>query len=70
MDAHTRKWATVALERMLAIKGTGNPIHGNYSNIASQEDASAVGGRGLISAPTGTNTQSVRTAEDVSVRAG
>jgi quinolinate synthase len=26
VDTHTRKWATVALERMLAIKGTGNPI--------------------------------------------
>ncbi|MGB7158322.1 MAG: quinolinate synthase [Tepidisphaeraceae bacterium] len=26
VDAHTRKWATVALERMLAIKGTGNPL--------------------------------------------
>jgi quinolinate synthase len=26
VDPHTRKWATVALERMLAIKGTGNPI--------------------------------------------
>ena len=26
VDAETRKWATVALERMLAIKGTGNPI--------------------------------------------
>ena len=26
VDAHTRRWATVALERMLAIKGTGNPI--------------------------------------------
>jgi quinolinate synthase len=26
VDAHTRKWATVALERMLAIKGTGNPV--------------------------------------------
>ena len=26
VDAHTRKWATVALDRMLAIKGTGNPI--------------------------------------------
>jgi quinolinate synthase len=25
VDPHTRKWATVALERMLAIKGTGNP---------------------------------------------
>ena len=27
VDEHTRKWATVALERMLAIKGTGNPIN-------------------------------------------
>ena len=27
VDAHTRKWATVALERMLAIKGTGNPLN-------------------------------------------
>jgi quinolinate synthase len=26
VDAETRKWATVALERMLAIKGSGNPI--------------------------------------------
>ncbi|WP_428939464.1 quinolinate synthase NadA [Fontivita pretiosa] len=26
VDPHTRKWATVALERMLAIKGTGSPI--------------------------------------------
>ncbi len=26
VDSHTRKWATIALERMLAIKGTGNPI--------------------------------------------
>jgi quinolinate synthase len=26
VDPQTRKWATVALERMLAIKGTGNPI--------------------------------------------
>ena len=26
VDAQTRKWATVALDRMLAIKGTGNPI--------------------------------------------
>ena len=29
VDAHTRKWATVALERMLAIKGTGNPMGKN-----------------------------------------
>jgi quinolinate synthase len=26
VDDHTRKWATVALERMLAIRGTGNPV--------------------------------------------
>jgi quinolinate synthase len=26
VDAHTRKWAIVALDRMLKIKGTGNPI--------------------------------------------
>jgi quinolinate synthase len=26
VDAHTRKWATVALERMLAIKGPPNPM--------------------------------------------
>ena len=26
VDEKTRKWATVALERMLAIRGTGNPI--------------------------------------------
>ena len=26
VDAHTRKWATVALQRMLAIRGTGSPV--------------------------------------------
>ena len=26
VDSQTRKWATIALERMLAIKGTGNPM--------------------------------------------
>jgi len=26
VDANTRKWSMVALERMLAIKGTGNPV--------------------------------------------
>ena len=26
VDPHTRRWATVALERMLSIKGTGNPL--------------------------------------------
>ena len=29
VDVNTRNWATVALERMLAIKGTGNPIGKN-----------------------------------------
>ncbi len=29
VDDNTRRWATVALERMLAIKGTGNPIGKN-----------------------------------------
>ncbi len=29
VDDKTRRWATVALERMLAIKGTGNPIGKN-----------------------------------------
>ncbi len=29
VDPKTRQWATVALERMLAIKGTGNPIGKN-----------------------------------------
>jgi quinolinate synthase len=29
VDAETRKWALVALDRMLAIKGTGNPIGKN-----------------------------------------
>ncbi len=26
VDSHTRKWALVALDRMLSIKGTGNPL--------------------------------------------
>ena len=26
VDAHTRQWATVALQRMLSIKATGNPV--------------------------------------------
>jgi quinolinate synthase len=29
VDAQTRKWALIALDRMLAIKGTGNPIGKN-----------------------------------------
>jgi quinolinate synthase len=43
VDAHTRRWATVALERMLAIKGTGNPILGNNSPIVSQSEANRMG---------------------------
>jgi quinolinate synthase len=31
VDDHTRKWSTVALQRMLSIKGTGNPVHGQNS---------------------------------------
>ncbi len=29
VDDNTRKWALVALDRMLAIKGTGNPTKKN-----------------------------------------
>src|SRR3954451_17340211 len=47
VDPHTRKWATVALERMLAIKGTGNPIparhSGQQSPMVSQEAANRLG---------------------------
>src|SRR3954463_326835 len=35
VDATTRKWSLVALERMLAIKGTGNPIAANYSGASA-----------------------------------
>lgn len=37
VDSHTRKWATVALERMLAIKGTGNPM-GKQQPVGSTVD--------------------------------
>jgi quinolinate synthase len=43
VDPITRKWATVALERMLAIKGTGSPVQRSVSNIVSQEDAMKMG---------------------------
>ena len=43
VDETTRKWAMVALDRMLAIKGTGNPVDRSYSNIVSQEDAVKMG---------------------------
>jgi quinolinate synthase len=35
VDAVTRKWANVALERMLAIKGTGNPIGKNQPSAVT-----------------------------------
>ncbi len=44
VDEHTRRWATVALERMLAIKGTGSP--------ATSAPAQTSAGR-LIAEPTG-----------------
>ena len=37
VDPHTRRWATVALERMLAIKGTGNPL-GKHQPIGTTID--------------------------------
>lgn len=46
VDAHTRKWALVALDRMLAIKGTGNPLGTQRSNpsvIVSQAEANRMG---------------------------
>jgi quinolinate synthase len=45
VDDHTRKWATVALERMLAIKGTGNPI------AADKRTAPAPGPRQISTTP-------------------
>jgi quinolinate synthase len=35
VDAHTRKWATVALERMLTIKGSGTPDQRNAQPIVT-----------------------------------
>jgi quinolinate synthase len=44
VDAHTRKWSLVALERMLAIKGTGNPTAAaNSGPIVSQAEANRMG---------------------------
>ena len=43
VDANTRKWATVALERMLAIKGTGSPTGGRATPIVSQTEAQRMG---------------------------
>ena len=44
VDAHTRKWSLVALERMLSIKGTANPSHAGQprpSVWADQENVRA-----------------------------
>jgi quinolinate synthase len=35
VDATTRKWATIALDRMLELKGTGNPIGKNQPTAAA-----------------------------------
>jgi quinolinate synthase len=46
VDAETRKWALVALDRMLSIKGTGSPTARNSrqsSPIVSQEAAAKMG---------------------------
>ena len=46
VDPQTRKWALVALDRMLAIKGTGNAIrpHASRSSpIVTQEAAARMG---------------------------
>ena len=37
VDAQTRRWATVALDRMLRLKGTGNPI-GKDQPVATTVD--------------------------------
>jgi quinolinate synthase len=43
VDPHTRKWALVALDRMLSIKGTSNPIPTGTSRIVSQAEAQKMG---------------------------
>jgi quinolinate synthase len=43
VDAETRKWALVALDRMLSIKGTGSPTRGNPTPMVSQSQAASVG---------------------------
>ena len=42
VDAETRKWALVALDRMLSIKGAGSPTQGNPTPMMSQSDAANV----------------------------
>ena len=41
VDAHTRKWATVAMQRMLSIKATGNPIPTAGANAPKQISTTA-----------------------------
>ncbi|MCC6423580.1 MAG: quinolinate synthase NadA [Phycisphaerales bacterium] len=45
VDDQTRKWAIVALQRMLAIKGTGSPIpaKSGQGRMVSQEEAAKAG---------------------------
>ncbi len=44
VDPHTRKWALVALDRMLAIKGTGNPGRGRtFSTSAPMQISTQAG---------------------------
>ncbi|MGN6504061.1 MAG: quinolinate synthase NadA [Tepidisphaeraceae bacterium] len=43
VDAHTRKWATVALQRMLSIKATGNPIPTQPSAAAPKQISTTAG---------------------------
>jgi hypothetical protein len=46
VDAHTRRWSLVALERMLAIKGTGNPI-GKQQPVGAWCIVARIGGGGM-----------------------
>jgi quinolinate synthase len=43
VDDQTRKWSLVALDRMLSIKGTGNPAARTNSPIVSQSEANSMG---------------------------
>jgi quinolinate synthase len=43
VDPQTRKWALVALDRMLSIKGTGSPMQGNPTPMVSQREAENAG---------------------------
>ncbi len=43
VDDHTRKWATVALQRMLEIKGTGKSSFAKPTSIVTSEEAAHAG---------------------------